>query len=156
MGLYSIVSYCIGIYKSIPLSPPLLPQYHLIYKTLSWDKTNVKVWKQSRIKKKSLKRQFEKIPQKLYNLYLKTFFWLTGFFEVCKNEFARFFISLALSRLSGWFAKNTEILKNVWKVRLKRYPKYPCFNIGTSWTDWISLLILKYPSFFFIDLAAFK
>ena len=28
---------------------PLLPQYHLIYKTLSWDKTNIKVWKQYRI-----------------------------------------------------------------------------------------------------------
>ena len=37
--------------------------------------------------------------------------------------------------------KNSEILKSVWKVSLKDTHKNPCFNLRTSWTDWIFLLI---------------
>ena len=106
---------------------PLLPQNHLIYKTLSWDKTNIKAWKQSKFFWRKSEKVVWKDSQKLYNLYLKTFLtdWI---FQGLKKRICHFFfISLTLFRLSGRFEKNPKILKNIWKVCLKRYPKYPFF-----------------------------
>ena len=70
-------------------------------KLISRFKNDPEIFK--KVQKDSLKR----LPVKLYNLYLKTFLtdWI---FKVYKVEFVRFFISLALSRLSEWFAKNPE------------------------------------------------
>ena len=114
---------------------PLLPQYHLIYKNpIMWQNWYQGLKTIPKFLRKSEKTVW-KDSQKIYNLYLKKFFdWLNFLRFVEKNLPS---INLALSRLSEWFTKNPEILKNVWKVCLKRYPKYPCFSVRTFWTDWI-------------------
>ena len=44
-------------------------------------------------------------------------------------------MDLAISRLSGRFENNPEILKKAWKDQLKRFSKTPKFFIGTDSLD---------------------
>ena len=157
--LNGIIFHCLLLNKHLQINSLVLPPcslntissqpYHqtkLISRFENKPEFFKKVWKDS------LKR----FPKNyMICIKKKTFFDGLHFVRYVKKNLPGFLLVLHfLDYLNG--LQNPEILKNVWKVRLKRYPKYSCFNLRTSWHDWIFYLSLNTHHFFFIDLTAFK
>ena len=85
-----------------------------------------------------------RFPKKLDNLYSKTFSTDWIFKGLSKKKIASFFLWILhfLDYLDG-LQKSGNFEERL-KSQFKRYPKNPCFNLRTSWTDCIFLLILKF------------